>query len=55
MGRNAEALEKFDKVGDLYLRQNNKAAAIEIILVILSLNPPNASDYQKILNDLQSQ
>jgi len=55
MGRNAEALEKFDKAGDLYLRQNNKAAAIEIILVILSLNPPNALNYQKILNELRSQ
>jgi tetratricopeptide (TPR) repeat protein len=55
MGRNAEALETFDRVGDLYMQQNNKAAAIEIILVILSLNPPNASDYQKILNELQSQ
>ena len=55
MGKIAEALEKFDKAGDLYLQQNNKEAAVEIILVILSLNPPNASDYQKILGDLRSQ
>jgi tetratricopeptide (TPR) repeat protein len=55
MGKNAEALEKFDKAGDLYLQQNNKEAAVETILVILSLNPPNASDYQKILGDLRSQ
>jgi tetratricopeptide (TPR) repeat protein len=53
MGRNAEALEKFDKVGELYLQQDNRTAAIEIIMVILSLNPPNAADYQQLLSDLR--
>lgn len=54
MGRTAEAIEKFDAVGDLYLQQKNRTAAIEIILVILSLNPPNAADYQKLLSELRS-
>jgi tetratricopeptide (TPR) repeat protein len=53
MGRNAEALQKYDAVGELYLKQDNKASAIEILLVILSLNPPNETDYQKILSDLR--
>lgn len=54
MGRNAEALEKFDATGELYMQQNNRAAAIEIIMLILSLNPPNAADYQHLLSNLRN-
>lgn len=53
-GRNEAALEKFDAAGELYLQQDNKAAAIEIIMIILSLNPPNATDYQRLLADLRN-
>ena len=53
MGRNSEALEKFDLAGDIYLRKENTTAAIETIMVILTLNPPNAADYQQLLSDLR--
>jgi tetratricopeptide (TPR) repeat protein len=53
MGKNSEALEKFDLAGDLYLRKDNTAAAIETVMVILTLNPPNAADYQQLLSDLR--
>ncbi len=49
MGRNDEAIEQLDAAGEFYLEVNNKAAAAETIMVILSLNPPNVADYQKLL------
>lgn len=53
VGRNADALQKFDLAGDLYLQKDNPAAAIETIMVILTLNPPNATDYQQLLAELR--
>ncbi len=53
VGRNADALQKFDLAGDLYLQKDNPAAAIETIMVLLTLNPPNAADYQQLLAELR--
>jgi tetratricopeptide (TPR) repeat protein len=53
MGRVEEAIEQLDAAGEMYLDIGNKAAATETIMSILSLNPPNTGDYQKLLAQIK--
>lgn len=54
-GRINEAIDQLDITGDLYLQAGNKAGAIESIMAILALNPPNANQYQQVLAKLRSE
>lgn len=51
-GRTQQAIEQLDAAGDLLLDAGDRAGAIEAIRAILALNPPNAEEYQKVLNTL---
>lgn len=53
--RTAEAIDQLDITGDLYLQSGNKAGAIEAIFAILTLNPPNAEEYQQVLAQLRAE
>jgi tetratricopeptide (TPR) repeat protein len=52
-GRVSDAVAEFDRVGDLFLDAGNKTATIAVIQTIISLRPPNVSDYRAILEQLQ--
>lgn len=49
MGRVPDAIEQLDTAGELMVEAGDKAGAVEAIQVILSLKPPNAADYQRLL------
>jgi tetratricopeptide (TPR) repeat protein len=53
-GRLKEAAAEYDRAGDLYLSQGNQEAAATVIETILTLNPPNAPEYQRLLDELRS-
>jgi len=52
-GRLKEAASEYDRAGDLYMAQGNQEAAAAIIETILTLNPPNAEEYQRLLSKLR--
>jgi tetratricopeptide (TPR) repeat protein len=52
-GRITDAVNEFDRVGDLFLDAGNKTATIAVIQTIISLRPPNVADYRAILEQLQ--
>jgi hypothetical protein len=41
-----------DKLGEMALNKGDRNTAIVAVKKILQLNPPNAADYQKFLNQL---
>jgi tetratricopeptide (TPR) repeat protein len=49
-----EAISELDLIGDLLISAGNNAGAITIIQSIMDLNPPNANDYRRLLNQLKS-
>jgi tetratricopeptide (TPR) repeat protein len=53
-GQISQAIAEMDIMGDLLISAGNKAGAINLIQTILSLNPPNAAEYQKLLQQLQN-
>ena len=53
--RYSEAIEQLDITGDMYLQAGNKAGAIEAVMAILALNPPNAAEYQQVLANLKAE
>ncbi len=54
-GRITEAIDALDITGDLYLQAGNKAGAIEAIVALLALNPPNVEQYQQVLAQLRAE
>lgn len=52
-GRSKDAIEQLDVAGDLLLESGDRNGAIETIMAILALNPPNISEYQQALAELQ--
>lgn len=54
VGRTEEAIQRYDAAGELFIGAGNKKAAAEAIMAILSLNPPNAAEYQQALAQLRS-
>ena len=46
------AVEKLDALAEKLLKAEDKEGALATIKNILALNPPNASDYQKLYNEL---
>lgn len=53
MGRTEDAIQKLDAVGELCLASGNREGAIEAIMAILAMNPPNVADYQRLLAQLR--
>lgn len=52
-GRTEEALARYDAAAEEFLIRNNRQAAVETIMAILALNPPNAAEYQQMLSQLR--
>jgi tetratricopeptide (TPR) repeat protein len=55
VGRMNDALYHYNAVGQAYLKKGNRGAAIKIVEQILSLNPPNRSEFERLLGRLRSQ
>jgi tetratricopeptide (TPR) repeat protein len=53
-GRIENAVTELDRIGDMFMDQGNQTATIAVIQTILSLNPPNAEEYSRVLEKLQS-
>ncbi|NOY99395.1 MAG: tetratricopeptide repeat protein [Chloroflexi bacterium] len=53
-GKTEEAIAQLDTVGELLLEAGNREGAVEAITMILSMNPPNADDYRKLLAKIQT-
>jgi hypothetical protein len=52
-GQKIEAIAELDTIGDLLVSAGNRAGAIQVIQKIISLNPPNGVEYQRLLEQLQ--
>lgn len=53
-GQQQQAVAELDSAGDMLLDEGDRMGAIQIIERIISLNPPNVEDYQKLLSQLKS-
>ncbi len=53
-GQKDQAITELDALGDLLLGEGRKTDAVEVILELISLEPPNINDYQKLLEQLKS-
>ena len=53
LGRNEDAIAQLDAAINLFLQAGNRPAAVETVMAILALNPPNVADYQQMLAKLQ--
>lgn len=54
MDRIQDAISQLDAVGDAMLESGDRIGAIQVIELILSMNPPNRSDYQALVDQLRS-
>jgi tetratricopeptide (TPR) repeat protein len=55
LGRKEDAINQLEIAKEIFLQGENRQAAIETIMAILALNPDNASSYQQMLVELQSE
>ncbi len=53
-GRKAEAIQELDAVGDMLLNTGSRTEAVACIKKILSMSPPNAEDYRRLLSQIQN-
>ena len=53
-GRTDDAIARLDTAGNLLMDAGDKAGAIEVVMAILALNPPNTAEYQQILAKLRA-
>lgn len=51
-GRVTEAVAQLDIIGDKLMEAGDKAGVAGVVRQILSMNPPNAEDYRKLLSQL---
>jgi len=51
--RPADAISQLDVAGDILMEAGDQKGAREIIMAILALDPPNASEYQRLLAQLK--
>jgi tetratricopeptide (TPR) repeat protein len=49
-----QAIIHFDETREILVETGDRAGAIEVTRALLALNPPNASEYQLLLNDLKN-
>ncbi len=54
-GQLDQAVSQLDAIGEMLIEEGRKKEALEIIQQILALNPPNAADYQRVLEQLQAE
>ena len=52
-GMRKQAIETLDAIGEALLESGDRSGALKVIEEILSLNPPNAVDYQNLLATLR--
>ncbi len=52
VGRIQDAVTQLDSAGEVLLQSGDRAGAARVVEAILALGPPNASDYQRLLNQL---
>lgn len=55
LGRKEDAINQLEISKDMYLQAGDRKAAIEALMTILALNPPNVKVYQRMLVDLQEE
>lgn len=53
LGRKAEAITQYDKLGDLLLEAGDGSGAIQVIELIVTLDPPNKDEYELLLHQLR--
>jgi tetratricopeptide (TPR) repeat protein len=53
LGEQEQAISQLDGLGDMLLDAGRKEDAVAVIQEIVSLNPPNIEEYQKLLEQLQ--
>lgn len=53
-GRAPESIHAYETASSLFLKAGNRPAAVESLMALLALNPPNAADYQQQLVQLRS-
>jgi tetratricopeptide (TPR) repeat protein len=53
LGRTSDAITQLDAIGDILLEAGDRAAAIQTVETILSLEPPNKLEYQQLLEQLR--
>ncbi len=53
-GKMDDAIETYDRAAEIYLDLGEKDAAIETIMRILNMNPPNKAEYQQALAQIQA-
>jgi predicted Zn-dependent protease len=51
--RPADAISQLDMAGDILMEAGDQKGAREVIMAILALDPPNASEYQRLLAQLK--
>jgi tetratricopeptide (TPR) repeat protein len=49
LGRTSEAVEHLDALGERLLQSDRRTDAADVIAQIITMNPPNAADYRKVL------
>ena len=52
-GQKQKAVAELDALGDMLLDDGDKRGAVQVVEEIISLNPPNIEDYQKLLSQLK--
>jgi DNA-binding SARP family transcriptional activator len=52
-GKITEAVSEFDRVGDILMDSGNIHGVIAVIQTIISLNPPNVTEYRGVLDKLK--
>lgn len=55
LGRNEDAVNQLDAIGDLLLNQGDRPGALQTVEMILALDPPNKADYEKLLEQLRGE
>jgi len=51
--RTEDAVRHLDHLGEQLIEAGDQEGAIKTIQAIIAINPPNVSDYQRLLNELQ--
>ncbi len=52
-GRVREAILQLDTAADMLVESGDRAGAIEAVMALIALNPPNVADYQRMLAKLR--
>ena len=53
LGHTVEAVDQLDAIGKILLDAGDRAAAIQTVEIILSIDPPNKAEYQEVLDQLR--